>query len=370
MNYFLNDDRIILYILSTLYAFGAVKIRYLYDNIYPLSRIFDVEDRNLVATMQLSQKQEFQLREATENLEEIAQGYYKLAEKDIKFITFLDDNYPYRLKFFHDAPASLYYKGELPSDISPAIAVVGSRNATSYGKSMTEYLCSNLAKSGVQIISGMAHGIDSYAHRGALSSDGKTYAVLGNGLNICYPPENMDIFTLMSDSEHGGVISEYPLGTPGIARNFPMRNRIISGLSDMVIVVEAKEKSGSLITADMALDQGRDVYAVPGRMNDPLSKGCNQLIKKGAGIITSVDDVFEILGYIKNGDISLPQKDVSSLSGKSKIVYNYLDLHPKYIEEISSDTGIPLSEAMEIVLDLELAGFIEQISGNYYGIRM
>lgn len=227
--------------------------------------------------------------------------YYRLAEKGIRFITHLDPDYPSRLLSMYDFPAALYVKGDLPKEDEPAAAIIGARECSAYGRQTAEHMAKELAEAGVTIISGLARGIDGAGHKGALDGGGKTFAVLGCGVNICYPRSNYSLYTQIG--EQGGLISEYPPDTPPLARNFPMRNRIISGLSDAVLVIEARKKSGSLITAQTGLDQGKDIYAVPGRITDSLSEGCNQLIASGAFVLLSAENLLENMG------ISYKKKD-------------------------------------------------------------
>lgn len=215
----------------------------------------------------------------------------ELAGKGISFLSIDDRQYPERLKNIPDPPYSLYFRGSLPSDKKPSLAVIGARMATPYGKKEAYGFGKKLASRGIQIVSGMAMGIDAIAGQAALDAEGDSFAVLGNGVDICYPAQNRDLYDLLAD--RGGLISEYPPGTAPQARLFPMRNRIISGLSDAVLVVEARKKSGTLITVDMALEQGREIFALPGRACDALSYGCNRLIAQGASIATCPEDLLQ-----------------------------------------------------------------------------
>ena len=225
----------------------------------------------------------------------------ELEKEGIRLIAFLDENYPKRLLKIHDYPVGLFVRGELPDEERPAAAVIGARNCTNYGKQEAEYMAAELAKAGVQIISGLAYGIDSAGHRGALKAGGKTFGVLGCGIKICYPRENYGLYERMC--RQGGVLSEWMPWEQPQQKNFPIRNRIISGLADLVLVVEAKEKSGSLITAACALEQGKMVYAIPGAVNDALSRGCHKLIYDGAGIAYSPEILLDEWG------LSVEKKD-------------------------------------------------------------
>ena len=217
----------------------------------------------------------------------------QLKQRGIRFLTMDDAEYPRRLFRIGDPPFGLYCLGRLPSDFRPSVGIVGTRMASPYGQDQARRFGRELASCGVQIISGMARGVDGIAGRGALDAGGESFAVLGCGVDICYPHENLDLYSALS--ERGGVLSEYPPGTQPQARLFPPRNRIISGLSDIVLVIEAKERSGTLITVDRALEYGIDVFALPGRVSDRGSAGCNQLIRQGAGIATCPEDILEYL---------------------------------------------------------------------------
>lgn len=214
-------------------------------------------------------------------------AYEKLCEAGIAFFSLEDTAYPEKLRGIPDPPYALYVKGRLPDEVQKSVAVVGARMCSEYGRAAALQLARRLAAQGICVVSGMARGIDTAGHMGALEADGITCAVLGCGVDICYPKSNTQLYHDIL--QKGCILSEYPPGTPPQPGLFPQRNRIISGLSDVVVVVEARERSGSLITADQALEQGRDVYAVPGRMYDSLSVGCNGLIRQGAGIISNIE---------------------------------------------------------------------------------
>lgn len=219
-----------------------------------------------------------------------------IEQQGIRYISFFDAVFPQRLKRIPDPPFGLFVKGSLPEEARPAVAVIGARACSLYGEEAAKLFTAGLARYGVQIISGMARGIDAIGQEACLRAGGRTFAVLGNGVDICYPPE---LGRLYGDIEkQGGLISSYPPGMQPLAGNFPPRNRIISGLSDFVLVVEAKKKSGTLITVDMALEQGKEVGVVPGRITDRMSEGCHGLIKQGANVVTDVEQLVEMLGQI------------------------------------------------------------------------
>lgn len=288
----------------------------------------------------------------------------RLKEKNIEFIHINSENYPARLKNIYDSPYSLYVKGKIPIDNIPSVAIIGARACTSYGISVAEKISSDLAGMGIQIVSGMAKGIDGAAHRGSVNVGKSTYAVLGCGVDICYPRDNINIYVECQKS--GGIISEYNIGKEPAAWRFPQRNRIISGLSDVIIVVEAREKSGSLITVEAALEQGKDVYAVPGRLGDRLSEGCNRLIKAGAGIYTGVEDVLSELQIKFDDKNEIFQKNELPLEKDLQVLYSCLDLFPKSIDSIMEETGYEAVDVMQLIVQLQLMDLIDEPIKNYY----
>lgn len=292
----------------------------------------------------------------------------KMREKGIRLVTIEDEEYPRRLKGLPDAPYGLFVKGKLPSEENRTAAIIGARQCTSYGSGMAKGLGRVLASAGVQVVSGMAKGIDSAGHWGALEGGGRTYAVLGCGADICYPSGNIALYQRLE--EEGGLISEYPPGSVPLPVHFPMRNRIISGLSDIVIVAEAKIKSGSLITADLALEQGRDVYAVPGRIGDERSYGTNRLIKQGAGMILSQEDFLKDLQIFCEESKFKKKFSKNSLEKGEMLVYSVLDLHSKNINEIIDETNLSAVECMCALAGLEEKGYIRETFQNYYVRRL
>jgi len=289
-----------------------------------------------------------------------------IAENDIDVMTIKDSSYPEELKNIPDPPVVLYYRGKLVKE-EIRIAVVGSRRATFYGLDMAKRLSAELAQKGVTVVSGMARGIDSEAHKGALEAGGRTIAVFGCGVDITYPPENVRLKEQIVKS--GAVISEYLPGTPPVPINFPARNRIISGLSRGVVVVEAGEKSGSLITADFALEQGRDVFAIPGNIDSKNSRGTNRLIKDGAKIVTNADDIMEELRIEYKNQNIIENKDnlkTRLLDANERTIAQRLAKGVAHIDVIARDCGIDVQLAASILFMLELGGFVEQLPGKYY----
>jgi len=290
--------------------------------------------------------------------------YAKLTDRQVKFYTIFDKSYPCGLKEISAPPYALYVKGELPQEEQLSVAIVGARECTTYGEVMARQYAETLADAGVQIISGMARGIDGISQKSALAANGMSYAVLGSGVDLCYPREHYALYTELQ--KQGGVISEQPLGMQPLPQFFPARNRIISGLADVVIVIEAKEKSGSLITADMALEQGKDVYALPGPSNSILSKGCHNLIRQGAGILLSPKELLEELGIFHKKKMKNATENEILLESPEKLVYSCLDFYPKSLNQMMEETGFTISAMMQIIMNLEFKGLIKEISKNYY----
>lgn len=277
------------------------------------------------------------------NLEE---RYAGLQQQGIGFCTFAEACYPGRLRKIPDPPYGLYYIGRLPEENKISVAVVGARDCSGYGSCVAAGLGNYLGGKGVQIISGMARGIDGISQMAALEAGGTSYGVLGCGVDVCYPTGNRKLYERLQ--KQGGVLSAYSPGTLAKAGHFPPRNRIVSGLADAVVVIEARQKSGTLITVDMALEQGKEVYVVPGRITDRLSDGCNHLIKQGAGILLSFPEFFEELQGLfyqeteveagkHEEDVSLVKKEPSVLQmlpELSRKVYKVLDFYPQSIAQI------------------------------------
>ena len=287
-----------------------------------------------------------------------------LKEKGIAFVTCETKMFPEALRNIADSPYGLYVKGRFPSFRGRTAAIIGARMCSEYGRAMAEELGRQLALHGVTIISGMAKGIDACGHLGALKAEGETYAVLGCGVDVCYPESNRALYERIQRS--GGVLSEYPPGKNPEPWCFPARNRIISALSDIVIIVEAKERSGSLITADFALEQGKDVYAVPGRMTDALSKGCNYLIKQGAGIISDVEDFLKDLELCGNHTEFQENFNKFLLEKDESLVYSCVDLQPKSIETLIEQTGLSCQQIADILQSLVNKELIKENFKNYY----
>ncbi len=289
-------------------------------------------------------------------------------KSDCDLITINDETYPDALRQIACPPLVLYVRGALKPEDKNALAVVGTRKPTRYGKKTARSLAYQLASGGVTIISGLAKGLDSEAHQGALDAGGRTIAVLGSGLLRMYPRENIKLARRIAQS--GAVISEFPLETDPYRSNFPIRNRIISGMSLGTVVVEAAAKSGTLITAAFALEQGRAVFSVPGNVDQPASEGANSLIKQGASLVQNADDIFRELPYLtRRKDLPDQNKHKSmavKLSSKEKSIVDLLSDQPVHIDELTQLCHMSAAEISVLLLTLEIKRIIKQLPGKYY----
>ncbi len=293
----------------------------------------------------------------------VEQEIKKMERYGVRLLTLNDPDYPENLLNIYDPPPLLYMKGEIKKEDRLAIAVVGSRACSNYGRIIAERISRELALNGITVVSGFARGIDSTAHRGALSVKGRTIGVLGSGMDNIYPRENKRLF--LDITENGAIITEFPMGTKPYGFNFPRRNRIISGLSMGVLVVEADEKSGSLITANYALEQGREVFAVPGSPLLKNSKGTNRLLKEGAKLVESVEDILEeIFPNIRKKEEDIPSYNPASEN--EKLIISLLNYEPVHIDELVKKSGIGVSELLSILLKLEIEGIVRQLPGKFF----
>ncbi len=292
------------------------------------------------------------------------QQWEKLEKHEINCISVDSDYYPPLLKQLPCPPPVLYFRGDLSSIEQPAVAIVGSRRSTFYGKEVAQRLAGEMAAAGITIVSGMALGIDTAAHRGALDNNGYTIAVMGCGLDSCYPLRNADLMDQIIAG--GAVLSEFPVGTKPLPNHFPQRNRIISGLSLGTVVVEATAKSGSLITAEYALEQDREVFAVPGNVGSPYSRGCHQLIKEGAHLVESAADILSEISSASPLEEQLTIEDYASLSDQEKSLLNLIPYQPMHIDDIINACGSSAAEVITTLLALEFKKVICQTPGKYF----
>lgn len=281
----------------------------------------------------------------------------EMRERGIRFFPWFGDGYPERLRHIYQPPKCLYVKGKLPDESKVSLAIVGARDCTVYGRDMARMFAFRLAKQGVQIISGMAKGVDGWSHQGALEAGADTFAVLGTGVEVCYPSAHRNLYR--SIIRQGGVISELPIYTGAMPPYFPQRNRIISGLSQGVLIVEARERSGSLITADAALEQGKDVFVIPGRIGDVLSEGCNRLIRQGAVPVLSPQDILEYY--------SLDLKEEQPRERESdELLLACMQINPVHIDSIIAETNLSPTEAMKGLIRLCRNRKIEEVGRGFY----
>lgn len=344
------------YWLLSMENLGTAALRRLFDRYGTPEEIWQAKNPPLTDI----QRAEFDRTRREES--RLCREYEECMKKGICMVTAEDAEYPERLRPIYDAPYGLFVLGQLPRSDRPAAAIVGARRCTHHGQIMAEKIGEQLARAGILVISGMAAGIDSSGHRGALQGGGETFAVLGCGVDICYPASNRTLYEEILS--RGGILSEYPPGRAAKPFFFPLRNRIISGLSDLVLVVEAREKSGSLITMELALDQGKEVMAVPGRPDDPLSVGCNRLIREGAAIYTEVGDILSVLGIERKHKKA--ETLLCSLSDAELRILSLLSAEPKHLEQLSAESGLEISTLVALLLQLELKGCVRQVTAGQY----
>ncbi|MGN0376746.1 MAG: DNA-processing protein DprA [Suilimivivens sp.] len=320
----------------------------------------------------------------------VMENYEKMTKQGIHMVSIWDDTYPEKLHKLHTPPMILYYRGSLPDEKKCALAIIGARECSEYGAYTARAFGEQMGKAGISVISGMARGIDGIGQEAAHQAGGRTYAVLGCGVDICYPSSNKELYQAIQ--EKGGIISPFPPGTPPKKQLFPYRNSIVAGLSDAVLVVEARQKSGTWITVDMALEQGKDVYAVPGRLTDRLSDGCNLLIRQGAGIALAPEDIIAELAMLKNR--SGKKKDIdhkraepkragerrkepeTGMEGEESAGFlRFLDLTPRSSDEIlenikAAGIDMTLPQLLFELIRLCMEGKAKQIGGNYFARKM
>ncbi|MFA9463848.1 MAG: DNA-processing protein DprA [Velocimicrobium sp.] len=287
-----------------------------------------------------------------------------MVKENIQYITIENEAYPERLRHIYKPPKALYVRGNLPEQAGIGLAIVGARNCSAYGKEIAFHFAKELARNGIEVISGVARGIDGAAHKGALACKGRTYGVLGCGIDVYYPKEHAKLYEQIE--LEGGIISEYGIGVAPLAGYFPMRNRIISGLANGILVIEARAKSGSLITVEYGLEQGKDIFVIPGRIFDELSKGCNRLLKAGAIPVTEPVDILEYYGIEQCKNVDGKKKNNNLLEKQEKIVYSRLCLVPKHLNQVVAECQIPIADVMQSLISLERKGYIKQPLKCYY----
>jgi DNA processing protein len=361
----IDDERAYWVVLSMATGIGPVRFQRLLEICGGARRAWQATDLELAAAG-LERRTADSLRRlrARTNPQAIAERLKKLR---IRALTLLDDEYPPLLSQVADPPPVLFVRGRLTPADGQSVALVGTRRATSYGQTIAQRLARDLVSAGVTIVSGLAKGVDTQAHRAALDAGGRTIAVLGNGLDQVYPPENAALARQIVDHDAGAIVSEFAPGVPPDAVNFPRRNRVISGLSIATVIVEAGERSGALITADFALEQGREVMVVPGNINSPMSLGSNELLKQGATPVTSAQDVLDALGP-HDADVATPAlaRHVPELGPQETIVWQALGGEPRHVDDLARTlSGRPGDVSATLAL-LELRGLARQVGPMLY----
>jgi DNA processing protein len=359
------DNKDILIWLNNIKGLGNKTIDKLIDYFGDLQSIWNASCSKIEGIENISRPVKNEILN-TRNSNHINNLRSRLEDLGVDVITIYDENYPKLLKETFDPPKILYIKGNIKKEDNISIAIVGARKATPYGKWAAEKFTYELSNLGLTIVSGMARGIDTVVHRTSLKANARTIAVLGNGINVIYPKVNRDLFTQVSSS--GAIITEFPLDMQPFSRNFPQRNRIISGISLGVIVIEAKEKSGSLITASHALEQGREVFAVPGNINSVYSTGTNKLIRDGAKIIMDVDDILEEISELASL-IKFSNKEKIknyNLNAEEKRIIECIRDYPVPFDIIVSKTCLEVSKVSSILSVLEMEGLIKRLPGNLF----
>lgn len=371
----MKEERAYSYWLGNITGIGDKTAKSLLKQFGTAKAVFFADKKSL---QEVLNEQKLQLLAGSREKAAVFENYEKLKQQGIEAVSFFEETYPKRLKAVKEAPFLLYCKGKLPENRKPSLAIIGARECSGYGAYAAEAFARRIAEAGVNIISGMARGIDGISQNAAVEAAGASYAVLGCGVDICYPASNRKLYEKIQ--ERGGILSAYPPGTLPRKHLFPARNRIVAGLSDMLLVVEARQKSGTWITVDMALEQGKNVYAIPGRITDRLSDGCNMLLRQGAGIALSPEDIlaeFQILVNRKNflkkeEEADKPkEKEMRETQEWQEKLLAYLDFYPKSVDEIfeqvkQADKEMVLSRLIFELVQLCLLGKAEQIQGNFY----
>lgn len=349
------------YLLSILkvQGLGPLKLKKLKDQLDSYEGIWNTSLDKLSAI--IGPKLASSLHEVREQ-QDPAEEQKKCRQAGIGVLAYFESDYPESFRVIHTPPPLIFYRGDIKALDIPAVGIVGSRQATPYGRTVARRLGRELAEAGFVVVSGMARGIDSESHRGCLDAGGKTIGVLGNGVDVVYPRENRILY--MNVQQHGLLLSEFPPGTTPEPGHFPMRNRLISALSKGIIVVEAQEKSGAMITVGFALEQGKDVFAVPGPITSVYSRGPHQLLRDGARLVNGVEDILDEWGIEKMGK-NLPNLKTKQGEEDSKIL-KCIGFEPIHIDQIIDKVGMSVGETAAELLQLEIEGKIKCLPGNAY----
>ncbi len=367
------DDRERLIVLNAIPDIGTIRVRRLLESFGTLRELFAAGEARLQQVEGIGPVLARRIASACQKTQLAAEELQLAKDAGCSVVTMLDDGYPTPLKNLPDPPLVLYMKGAWVEQDRTAVAIVGSRRASIYGQQVAQRLAYDLAMRGITVVSGLARGIDSAAHQGALKASGRTIAVLGNGLSRIYPPEHEGLAERIV--AQGAVMSEYPMQAPPLAQHFPQRNRLISGLSLGVVIVEAAKRSGALITADCALEQGREVFAVPGTVDSVTSQGTHQLLKQGARLVTSVDDILEELRLEPReprpdrpaSSPDQPATPVHGLTEQEQRLFESLSAHePRDLDSLAAHSGISAAASASLLLQLELKHLVKQLPGKRF----
>ncbi|MGE5499738.1 MAG: DNA-processing protein DprA [Syntrophothermus sp.] len=366
-----TEQLAILRLLMNIEGIGSFRIRQLYSQYKSFENILSAGFDSLIRVQSINQILAKKITSASASgpnnyIPEIIKEQEKLNKTGSRMVTYWDDDYPFKLRNIYDPPLSLYIKGSLKESDLQGIAVVGTRTPTQYGKNQAERFSESLARNGITIISGMARGIDSIAHKTALKYGSGTVAVIGSGLDVIYPPENRDLFNEIA--KHGAVITEYELGTSPDAANFPKRNRIIAGLASGVLVVESAKTGGALQTAAYAFDCNTDVFAVPGNVGSLKSEGTNSLIKKNiAKLVTSAEEILQEMEIRIKPEMKKenPAEEIPLNFFEEKLL-QCINEEPAHIDQIAAQSSMQISDCMVNLLTLEFKGLIKQIPGKMF----
>lgn len=370
-----SENLKLFYFLKSITSLGDVRIRRIAEKFNNLGHLFSSDLQTLKSIDGISEKTLREVESAVNKSNVFEESYLKLLEKleksNIKVTTIFDENYPQNLKNIYDAPVILYYYGNMSESDRYSIGIVGTRTPSDYGRKVCRDLSKELANRGLPVVSGLAIGIDSIAHNSCLESGGITYAVLGSGVDNLYPPDNKHLYERIKET--GAVISEFEIGAKAEKVNFPRRNRVVSGISLGTLIVESRIKGGSLITAEFALDQNRELFAVPGNITAKNSDGCNNLIKKGyAKLVSSVDDIIsefniQISDLVNTKSNKIPDTEQKEMNVFEQKIYNALnDTEPTSIDKICELTELNISDCLVNLLTMEFKGLVSQLPGKYF----
>lgn len=363
-----------LFYLTKIKNLGNVRIKNILTRCKEARDCFQLSKHELKRIEGIDEKTSYEIIKSKKFFGEYEQEFNKIIrdaeEKKIQIVNITDEEYPSNLKKIFDAPVLLYIKGKLQKEDKYSLSVVGTRFPTEYGRNVCERLVKDISRLGIPIVSGMARGIDSMSHRVALENNNLTYAVLGCGADVVYPKENKKLYEQII--ENGAVVSEFEIGAGPDKVNFPRRNRIISGISVGTLIVETGLKGGSLITGEFALDQNKEVFAIPGYIYSKKSEGSNELIKNGqAKLVTNVDDILNELSYklkpiLKKSEAEQEEKQIQELNIFEKKIYEVIGIEPIHIDKISDITEMSISDCLVNLLSLEFKGIIKQIPGKNF----